>query len=202
MPISKTKKTKLTKAQMRVAVARDVLKRIRTSFYRPTKGAYVAVRRATLPVTISLKPDAQVKPLVQSLEGKCEICAKGAIFLSTVLKYNDLKLGEVSNWSDLSSYYSIPALPHANIKPTNERLFSESQLELIERCFEGFLCDRVNGGWYRELCTAKVSGTASKNIAVLVAIMQNIIRNKGRFIPQQDIARLTKKPVRKKVTLK
>lgn len=176
MATKKTEKTpKKTKAEMRVAIARDVLKLLPqritampgTYLYSPTEITQEDVDN-----------DTQLGSLMKM---SCEVCALGAMFIAEVdindkigcrdLVANDLiRVGR-------SFYFGRHTLV--------ERLapfFSEKSLYSIEHSFES-----VYGFWPNAYPKARER---------LAAIMSNIIRNEGDFKPRNEVAFFRAQPAK------
>lgn len=80
---------KMTKAEMRVAVAKDVIKQIEAKKYQAVCGQYISIGDAVSDFfrgLLGLNPKAQKEQLqkyMPELTGQtCEVCAKGAAFLT------------------------------------------------------------------------------------------------------------------------
>jgi len=184
------------KKELRIKVAKDVLKSL--NLYKVASGE-VFVRNNNIDLNPYLKK-RNSKLIAQRLKKDCEVCALGACFLSLV------KLDNKFNFFDgYDSYDDIPNGFMPDAKPFFRRLkniFSVSQLILIESSFElgeGFFNEVTYVDWLARDSgiSAVVLEKNSKSIpdAVafggqfendserLAAIMKNIIKNEGRFIP-------------------
>src|SRR6185436_16421694 len=121
---------KLTKSQMRVTIAKDALAQLRLEKYVATKGTYID---QNLLNTLNFKyketyEDKQAQPELENLK-ECRVCAKGAIYLSTVRKFND---ATICNFST-----------QAEIKATS--IFGENNLTKIESAFEEWTSQDTKG---------------------------------------------------------
>lgn len=189
------KAVKLTKAEMRVAVCKDVLARIKAKKVNIAHGVYVELPRGTWGDVFNkakLK-DGESCDLQKLLPkvGKCNVCAKGALFLSAVDKYDQCEVRNVQNphscWGDGMGEVNGVALETSDrlyepqMSPTLTRLFSQEQLDLIEDAFE---CAhvRVNAGapFCRE--AAEWGRQFDRGEPRMVAIMKNVIAHKGTFV--------------------
>lgn len=187
---------RMTKAEKRVEIAKDVLKQIKANKYRPTQGVWVMdvngnevsdliyrARDKDCDAVVDLKKDVVCK-----LNGKCYVCALGSLFVSAIDKFNHTKLN--------AGYY-VEFTEHEDSKENPLlKWFSAKQLLLIESTFEG----RHGGGWAENtryvLSNKKVIYWGDVVIPAihaycnkypdatsrLKAIMNNIIRNKGTFV--------------------
>ena len=177
--------TEKEKAKMRVAVAKDVIKQINTGRYKAKRGVYVSGVKRIKSAVKGLFPkkvadwlsfsfslckrgtpaDAELagelgkefKPIVKDIKS-CDVCAKGAFFISTVDKYNRLKVEDLVDIADTSHTLSDPS-------DTIEWLFDYDQLDEMENAFERFV-----------FIGRRPSASDS-----LISIAQNIIDNKGTF---------------------
>jgi len=185
----------MTKAEKRVEIAKDVLKQIKANKYRPTSGVWVMdaygyevcdfvsyAKNVDEFDVVDLK-----KSVVCRLQGMCDVCALGSLFISAVDKFNHTKLNP-GCYVDFTNHKDKEYNPLL-------KWFSAKQLLLIESTFEG-----GHGGWAHEAmnilsedeycywvesvlqaiyayCNRYPDATSR-----LKAIMNNIIRNKGTFV--------------------
>jgi len=165
----------LSNKDKRIAIAKDVIKSIEAKIYVAKMGHIVETPRSLdnrLYNTIKEFPLQQLIP-----KYKCKVCAKGALFLSHVLLYNNYNVQGhfgVSN-SDVSEEVDY---------------FTEEQMDLIEIAFEG-----SRWVWHSSSITMNDETYAiqfyekyPKEDERLVAIMKNIITNKGKFIPSTNLS--------------
>jgi hypothetical protein len=166
--------SKLTKAEKRVAIAKDVLAQIELETIYPTQGTYIGN------IDTNYTGDeckVQVNSLMKKKDFSCDCCAKGALFMSHVNKTNHLTLQDLYTGGGNNHVY--------------ERLgsiFSIQQLDLIECAFEGDLINDTSNNLRgtpeveRAIDFVANNGYESTN-DVLIGICENIIKNKGTFIP-------------------
>jgi hypothetical protein len=191
---TKTKKKTLTKNQMRVAIAKDVISQIKTRKIIPQVGVWMEdPKMGSLEEIVSdgveryLESDdtCRLMPFpAQDYTKKvknCRVCALGSIFVSSVNLFNGV---EFDNGEEVYDCFE-------NLKssPLN-RYFSAEELALIEGCFEG------DDGLHADRLNTRDRGVAiaftSKYPIVkkrLEAIMNNIIKNDGLFKPEQEITK-------------
>jgi len=186
--VAKKPSTK-TPAQMRVIIAKDVLAQIASRRYRPAEGSWVGdsnIGDLEYYVEGRLAEDEKLckvdaSEYVNKVK-KCSVCALGAIFMSQVSNFGGVTL------TDSRSAYSVfEDLDRSPLK----KYFSVSQLELIEACFEGidgvYSTDMVKSS---DRVSAQAYYICHKNATKrMTAIMNNIIRNKGTFVPSQDLTK-------------
>lgn len=155
---------KLSKPEKRVAIAKDVIAALKAKKYIAETGDY-------LDINIKDNKDWNVnQESLCSNDVTCNVCAIGALFTSKVIISNNFNSDYIPSddvmRKELSSYFSMP------------------QLHLIESAFEGW---------------EKGSTTFSGNIPNdnhmeyyfeynddndrMIAIMENIVENKGTFKP-------------------
>lgn len=175
------KKSKPTKAERRVAIAKDVLAQLRLERYVATEGVYVDYKVAELASTAPDKPLEKLLPQVKS----CEVCALGACFLSAVRKYNDVKAGDIDvpeTWrSHTGEEYTDHNFDDGVMRDKLARHFTKTQTNLIESAFE---CMPM-GSLTRESAQSAISFgyLYEDSHSRLVAIMKNIVKNGGTFKP-------------------
>jgi len=164
---------KKTKPELRVEIAKDVLKHIKANSFIPEAMTYFEVKSKHKYVGRQLK---DILPKIK----ECRVCAIGGMFYSYVMRHNNYEI-------DVDGVRCVD--PDENRKLMS--MFTTKQLELIEGAFEmsGFVSkgdysrktiDRARN--YRErlnLC----KGVKGNDEKALIHIMKNIIKNKGTFKP-------------------
>lgn len=163
--ICKTKR--LTKAQKRVAIAKDVLKHLATT--KVTEGFY-----CTGEITPDCERDDNAQKHLTALKS-CRVCALGSMMISHVRLWDKIKIGF------FNPYYSLQGnridTNGADIRDVLVKYFPIEQLHDIEAAFE---LEYIRGG----TAGAINFGKRYKNPkSRLKAIMLNIVENKGTFIP-------------------
>lgn len=152
---------KATPAQKRVLIAEDVLRQIDAGKMKATRGIYVSGKSLSSPVMPHLHG---MRERFLTLPD-CRVCAHGALIVSCTLYANKATLRDNEDeFRDTSRHMSF-----AN---GLEKVFSRQDRRTIECHFEGW----GNSGcaWGNRYRTARAN---------LSAIMKNIIKNKGEFIP-------------------
>jgi hypothetical protein len=183
----------MTPAEARVAIARDVVSQIRAQKYRATHGAYCR----TFPKSrdrdgIIDREDVggELQPLIKTRMDSCDVCAKGGLFVSAIRKFDDFKVSRsvVNKTSNYSSYSFQAQHSQFNdgilVTSHLRKFFAKEQLELIEYSFERGHCGTPKDD---ELALrAKIFGNKIDwPEERMLAIMKNIIKNKGEFVPPE-----------------
>lgn len=146
---------KMTRAQRKVAIAKEVISNINIMKIR-AHHAYVS-DSDSIPIQ---KTSQQV---AEKAKKKCTVCARGAMLLCKVAKYNNYDFLIFGEGYMIGSHDTTMALKDA---------FSETELELIERAFER---------------NYSYSSWGPDNDADrLLAIMQNIVDHNGKFKPSVE----------------
>ena len=127
---------RMTKAEKRVEIAKDVLKQIKANKYQPSCGVWVIDadgnevydficrgRNKDCDATIDLKKDVVCK-----LNGRCDVCALGSLFVSAIDKFNHTKLSP-------DAHVDFTEHKNSDYNPLL-KWFSAKQLLLIENTFE------------------------------------------------------------------
>lgn len=174
--IEKKEFNKLTAAQKRVAIANDVLERLRLEMLIPNRGSLFSGEVLRKMINRRIGDDA--KTLVNSVP--CEACAKGALVCSWVGNFNKVSASDMSAYDyDLGKKrYPAPLM----------KLFGREQLDLIEAYFEGQIlsstCDKVAMAVIgQEANDEENTPFKSTYKGSLKKIMQNIVDNGGTFAP-------------------
>jgi DNA polymerase III delta prime subunit len=161
---------KMTRAERRVAIAKDVIKHIKAERLRVQSSyGYVVHDIGWNELTEVIETEGKATKVAEKLKNECTVCARGAMMLCKVAKYNHYEFEK--GWG-ISSESTTHALKDA---------FSEEQLNLIENAFElngyiGNLSEKAEWlyEWLYEFSNAEDR---------LLAIMQNIVDPNGSFKP-------------------
>ena len=171
--------SKLSKAEQRVKVAKDVLVQLKNKKYIANMGAYIDGMDLE---NSGLKNGDNIKSNFHKIKS-CKCCALGSCILSITKFKNTLIIGDVN-----SGKYPF----YDNTKKLF-KMFSPKQLLLIENSFEGkpegqntsrigytvFMADTTFEE--KEKCRSFYLQYPDTELR-LIAIMKNIIANKGLFI--------------------
>jgi hypothetical protein len=177
------KATKLTKLQAkRVAILKDAIAQTKLGAYRVKSGTgYVdqgdygsdlggkidSMRdTAKLFTGVSAKKLELNKYLDRLIneDNPCQVCAKGALLISSIRKFNNFSLEDASH-CDLDGSASDKA----------REMFGKENADLMEEYFEHGHDDDGNNFWYNLSDDERV-----------IRIFKNAIRNKGIFKPEQE----------------
>jgi hypothetical protein len=170
---------KMSDAEKRVEVAKDTLARIAIK-------QMVGFRGATIARMDSLKKDypGGLKNTINTNdEFTCQVCARGAMFMSYVGRVNEV---DFSTLTDETNDGDAP------INTKLAEIFSFEQIALIETAFEGgrylFVTKKLHGRNVdidQELLAKARLFRENYSIDTdrLVAICENIIENEGTFNP-------------------
>jgi hypothetical protein len=119
------KKPKLTKRQMVVEVAKDVLKLLDRKQLKPTQGTYLSVpdkiRRMEFTAT-------SLQRAIPTIGKSCKVCALGALVLCKIHKFD-----------------GVSELPFGAMKDHAYKLVGMDQAYTIESYFENWMCDPAIG---------------------------------------------------------
>jgi len=168
----KKKKTE-TRAEKRVAIAKDVISKLNKKRYEAEQGVYCAAKDI-------IWPEDEHTEIQTMLKGKkCNVCALGSLFVSAIDKYDKLMF-------DDPTFDGINSRNDTYLK----RFFSGPQLDLMESAFERDHMG-VDSYDYTPTKTAAVAFGCRYDFpdARLRAIMNNVIRNDGKFIPPKPTKR-------------
>ena len=193
--------SKLSPDKKKVAIARDVLEQIRIGRYISKSGSYISN-------LIMKNGDDRYKIFHKDIKSnfgqikKCEVCAMGACLMSITKFENKLTFDDIGG--------SMKELKNSKTQELFQSIFSPEQLLLMERAFEGDTGGTTVGvhifGLFEEDFQKKIrkcqrfydkfsnqkkyttseerqkqNGLNQENR--LIAIMRNLIKNKGTFIP-------------------
>lgn len=151
----------MSRAERRVAVAKDVIKAIHAGKVRAGHSGYVTPQQCDSDSgykAIAPREGEDDKKWANRLLGEsCTVCARGAMMLCKVAKHDGFDLSSLEMfhpWSSVGREHTNQALSDC---------FTVGQLRLIEECYEGWDEDRA---WVENHRDPE---------SRLIAIMQNII---------------------------
>ena len=162
---------KMSAAEKRVQIARDVLAQLASKRLIATTGTWLA---GSDEGDLFSRKDVDKNPELQkvlSSTKKCAGCALGGMFMCAVERADNLKLGDLSDDSQ-----SQKQLQTDDVFAYMEQFFSLEQLHQIEAAFEqgdGHASDEDAADWLSEV------DEASERMRL---IMENIVVNKGKFL--------------------
>jgi hypothetical protein len=142
---------KMTCAQRRVAIAKDVIRSINAYGMRAACGDYL--RSEHLKGSAAKEFEDCTRSDARKIQSNCTVCAVGALVLSKIAKFDD------ATWGDI-----VDIAIHSASPSTMQGSFSSLQLQCIEDAFE--------------LHWVKLFPLPEDR---MLAIMQNIVDNKGDF---------------------
>lgn len=170
--------SKLPAWKQRVAIAKDVILKIKSNRYKSEQGTYLNICSTDKGNEKSNIWQMQANTAVKNELAVCNVCAKGALFMSHIMKTNHCSLLDADSASE-SEYVD------------RLTMFTQGQLDTIECAFErgivfdreGILKDRFGdttelGERAKIFCPLFDSANER-----LIKIMKNIIKNKGKFLP-------------------
>lgn len=183
-------KKKQTKAEKRVAIARDVLRQLAARKFIAESGVYCSIDDADAQKIDATSSDDLQKALKKVK--RCNVCALGAAFVSSVLKFDEMPInlsgiGASPKYADGSQYVDTEVDTIA-MRIHLRKIFSAKQLAIIECHFEGW------GQVTDSMFMPQSQGVAGSDKAVafhnkhpnakkrLAVIMQNVIDNGGTFV--------------------
>lgn len=169
------------KNEMRVAVAKDLLKCIKNGNITPITSYYCSLDET---IVKRLEPSTQLQSLVPEIH--CESCAIGSMFLAWVHLNNNITVEEFTGRE--GDYGPFSLNDDYTMREYLSKTFSGKQLSMIETAYMG----GEFGQWgpvtltitEREACHRFYKKYADK-AKRLEAIMRNVIKNDGQFVLEQ-----------------
>jgi hypothetical protein len=171
---AKTRRRRLTKAELRVQIARDVIAQVKSRRLVAMRGNYGMVLLSSDEWDAWMN-DHEPTDLRALLSGKrCEACALGSMFLAAVDRHDKI------------------AMPPARADTFTRReetrylssFFSASQLDLIESAFESTnICEYTRCFQDTVQRATKMFLSRVRPRQRMIQIMQNIVDNEGTFRP-------------------
>ena len=165
-------------AEKRVQIAQDVLDAIEQHTLLATKGTmFSSSLWSRLQAMKKTCPEAEVQTVLEEQE-TCAVCAKGALFVAAITRYDNFKCRDVPP----NSFYGGAQQNQLAVQGLSP-FFSKEQLNEIEIAFEGavayYLKDYSDPIQLAKLLNFNdVSASPHERMR---KIMQNIVDNKGTF---------------------
>jgi hypothetical protein len=154
--------------KQRIAVARDVIKQVETERFLARNEGYLHIGGEDIMRPSGISTQGFCKKLKN-----CTVCAKGALFVSSIAKYNNYEVKKTVSSSKF-------------IRSKTREDWGRYQADLIECAYEqstAFI-KSCNLSQEDEVSRAVSFGKKyDKAPSRLIAIMNNIIRNNGTFKP-------------------
>ena len=188
------KKTKFeTKAKARVAIAKDVIKWMDTEKMRVAQFGYLSFSDALFDQEdVDNNTDLRSK-----LQGKeCTVCALGAVFLTTVDRFNKVGCSDLLTESDTHTYLGDRIPEHSSLERDSLTKYLKSYFTLLQLCMieSAFECGEFSSDFYdnakalKQIKQAEGYGNdlrseGHNSKSRMRKIMNNVIRNKGTFKP-------------------
>jgi hypothetical protein len=173
----------LTKAQKRVAIAKDVLLQLRLEHINAVSGVYLDFPEAKQNDVGECLVDSDAPVSAVYNVRDCDVCAKGALFLSAARVKKGKTMRDLMITHD-SGNVDANALNDNSIVRYLSDIFDDQQLWLIEAAFEQndmrSMKDIEAGGDYLRY---HLDDSEDERLR---AIMLNIIENKGTFKPKTE----------------
>lgn len=118
---------KMTPAQKRVAIAQDVREQIKKEKYIPTSGVYVELNEFSVPE--GQEDSLAEKQLCEIINGlpNCDVCARGAMFVSGLRVFNSLRMKDVRKHEDIL-LHGDTLLDSDMISPYENLFFDNNQV--------------------------------------------------------------------------
>ncbi len=200
----------LSKAEKRVAIAKDCIQQLELKKIRATQGTYFQAKvkldskehtslpyYSSTPVTETVvDTDMQVQKVVQSMKS-CNACALGTVFACTVGIANKLKINDLNKDYESTQLDGI-AFDGSTMYDYLRGFFTTKQLTMIECAFEKYdtMGERSEAGHANQLASALFGRKYPSAKARMIAIMKNVIKNGGEFVVPAEAVVHAKKLLR------
>lgn len=190
-----------TDAQKRVAIAKDVIKQINAKFFVAQKGVYGQVNLNKDPYRYDVdeikgvpeQADESLK-VIRRKGGVCDVCGIGGCFLSLVRLGDEMTISDAFSSQDRTTNAKLKRgiiddliqVDHNRMRRQLRRVFTPRQMTLIECAFEKSTMHSdakdKHSPWELRDRAKEFGSKYSNDSKRLVAIMENIIKNKGELV--------------------
>lgn len=183
----------ITKQQMAVQVAKDVLAQLKAKKLIAQHRVYVKIREFKNNKKVEQIPIKNGSVKLQEVFKQiktCNVCAQGAMFVAAVDRYNretasieDYRSGinDASVYIDLVDDYTCDV--DLGDRDVVNKFFTKEEFDLIEMYFEGRSYSTIPYARVHDLRANAFYNSYDTAEQRMIAIMQNIIENKGVFNP-------------------
>jgi hypothetical protein len=184
---------KLSKDMQRVEIAKDVLKQLQRKRIRPTMGIWYKIPRVVNELVNANKEILKTQfHEVMNAGPSCDACALGAVFVSAARKFDQRTFHQATVKGEFDSSNRYPN--QGGMLRYLKNFFEHKQLKMIENAFElgnGSLAAAYFDKQNTAMNAAVRFGNryASSATKRLQAIMKNIIKNKGTFVPVVPVSK-------------
>lgn len=186
----------MTPEQKRVAIAQDVIAGLRSRRLVAEAGTYIStdLNRGCVNESSISENGISVQDVLKDIP-VCNVCAKGAMFVSMVERFNQVyyKPEDGENAEDVYESDVVFFYDGGNdMMYELEKYFSREQLDLIEAAFEAWdnIDLRLKAENWRSPQNIDAAYEAVGKITAIpsarnrmIAIMENIVLNNGTFLP-------------------
>jgi hypothetical protein len=179
----KKKTNKLTRSERAVRVAQDVIKQVTAGAIIPVDGIYISSERVSMPSPVPVSDWQEVIVQFDKDSGCCNSCAIGAVLLSKIRKFNNCPTDHDDSVYDLESITEN----HDFVMKQLSEVFDINTLRYMEYVFEGgdggIFSDgaRITSDYHDRVIAFRAKRDNDER-KIMIAIMQNIIKNNGKFI--------------------
>jgi hypothetical protein len=173
---------KMTPSEKRVTIARDVIAQLAVGRLVATTGLWLASPNGMLFDDSDAEKDLELQAVLKKTK-TCEGCAMGGLFMCAVERANKLKVSELVNVDtdeDGESFVTDGEVQGDDAFSYLKRFFSKGQLEMIETAFEQG-GGATSAGFESESFAENVEDPGER----MRLIMENIVVNKGKFVPHK-----------------
>jgi hypothetical protein len=169
---------KLPRSEKAVLVAKDVIKQIKAEHYFATPGDYISLTYDKE----KIRESASAQECLINNKLECEVCIRGAIFVSAVRFKNKLTVEQV----EYAGFNDVHGR-RTNANTFTKDIFSKSQQELMEEFFEANEYSSQECNTKDTIAVRAYAMDVAENRVLdadvrMVEAMKNVIRNDGKFI--------------------
>jgi hypothetical protein len=164
--------------EKRIAIAQDVIQQVRLEKFNPERGTYNDIH---LPGNYEIceieNQEKSMQSVLKDSGAECTVCARGAIFLSTIRKSNQYSVKEFLDGSG-EGY-----CPDAKVE---NKYFTKETTLSMERVFEDNIYnDDSESDFVLFIDNECGNSSVDRDTFALVAICRNVIENNGNWKPEK-----------------
>jgi hypothetical protein len=180
---SAAKKKRPTKSQIQVAIAKDVVKQVKLNKFIASRGNYLEITDRTFENKLYSLNRVTPKKHVQERIKTCSVCAIGGVFVAAFNKFDKLSAQDlVTNDDSMMVDYLKKWFPTDQLR-LMEAAFEDDQIVSGIGMVEGADFEAAQEFRTKVLRRRQNASVDAQDRALLLAIMENVVKNKGTFVP-------------------
>lgn len=171
----------MTPVERKIEIAQDVVDQLQLEALPNVGSAYLS---GGISKRIATKKGFLTESDVRSIQKSCKVCARGALMISRIAKFDRVKIDKLYPYKEIDGYCLSIAI--GTTTDLLEGSFTRDELEVIDETFEGTGNQRSSEKIFHSDHVNEIENDWNEDVAgrrnLLMAICQNIVDH-GTFRP-------------------